>query len=73
MNTATLPGVSASHMRGADTARAIPDHGTRARYGHRSLACRCNACTAANTRYQQRYRQVVRAKWEPRPWEQLTL
>jgi hypothetical protein len=37
--------------------RVVPPHGARARYMHRSLACRCAACTAANTRYMADYRR----------------
>lgn len=55
--------------------RVVPEHGTRARYLHRTLRCRCPACTRANTAYMARYRATIaRAKsWEPRTWTQLTL
>ena len=41
----------------AATVRVVPPHGARARYLHRSLACRCPTCTAANTRYMAGYRR----------------
>jgi hypothetical protein len=39
------------------TVRVVPVHGTRARYLHRSVACRCVYCTAANTAYMADYRR----------------
>lgn len=38
------------------TVRVVPPHGARARYLHRTLQCRCAACTSANTRYIAAYR-----------------
>jgi hypothetical protein len=43
----------------AATVRVVPAHGARARYLHRSLACRCVECTAANTRYMANYRRAL--------------
>ncbi len=40
-------------------AQPPPAHGTRARYGHRSETCRCEACRQANTRYQAAYRAAA--------------
>lgn len=40
--------------------RVTPPHGSRARYLHRSLGCRCAACRQANTVYQAGYRLRVR-------------
>jgi len=73
MESARLPGMpSPGIVRTAAVVRAVPDHGTRARYLHRSLACRCRACTDANTAYQQVYRaRIARAAtWTPRQWTQ---
>jgi hypothetical protein len=39
------------------TVRVVPPHGTRARYLHRTLTCRCAACTAENTAYMADYRR----------------
>jgi hypothetical protein len=36
--------------------RPIPPHGLRARYFHRSEACRCEACREANARYMRAWR-----------------
>lgn len=47
--------------------RVEPAHGTRARYVHRSLGCKCPACTAANTAYIARYR-IARKPWHPATW-----
>jgi len=76
VDVARLPGVPGpARARVATVARAEPAHGSRARYGHRSLACRCDACTEANTAYQREYRaKVARAQaWRPRTWRQLEL
>lgn len=55
--------------------RVVPPHGTRRRYAHRTLACDCPACTAANAAYQRAYRARARTgeHWTPDRWEQLTL
>jgi hypothetical protein len=37
-----------------------PPHGTRARYGWKLGKCRCRACRAANTKWQQEYRDSKR-------------
>jgi hypothetical protein len=52
--------------------RVEPDHGTRARYVHRTLACHCPRCTAANTAYIARYRRD-KEPWQPRTWHQQAL
>lgn len=52
--------------------RVTPEHGTRARYLHRTLACRCVRCTRANTRYMASYRARPAREWTPRRYEQLT-
>ena len=59
----------------AATIRSVPPHGTRARYVHRTLRCRCPACTRANTAYIRGYRFAVAraAPWHPRTWRQLHL
>jgi hypothetical protein len=54
------------------TVRVVPPHGARARYLHRSLACRCPVCTAANTRYMAAYRRRLNVAATARH-EQLTL
>jgi len=36
--------------------RPIPEHGTRSRYEHRVLKCRCNDCRRANADYIAEYR-----------------
>lgn len=75
-SVARLPGVPAPEIaRTAAAVRAIPEHGTRARYVHRTLACRCPKCTAANTAYIRGYRaEIARASaWTPRTWTQLRL
>ena len=48
------------------TVRVVPPHGARARYLHRSLACRCPVCTAANTRYIADYRRRLYTEREVR-------
>lgn len=56
------------------TVRVVPPHGARARYMHRTLACRCAECTAANTRYMTGYRAAVRRRYRSgAAGEQLTL
>jgi hypothetical protein len=37
--------------------RVEPDHGTRARYVHRTFHCRCTDCRKSNTAYIARYRR----------------
>lgn len=46
----TLPGVRCpmTAQRGRP-AGPLPDHGTRARYQHRTTPCHCDRCKAANT------------------------
>lgn len=34
----------------------MPSHGTRARYNHKRLPCRCQRCRYANTAYIRSYR-----------------
>lgn len=62
-------------VRVGSVIRKVPEHGTRARYVHRTLRCRCPACTRANTDYIRRRRvAIARAEpWQPRTWTQLTL
>jgi len=52
--------------------RVEPDHGTRARYVHRTFKCRCPKCTAQNTAYIARYRKE-HSVWNPRTWSQQSL
>lgn len=37
-------------------AEPMPSHGTRARYNHKRLPCRCQRCRYANTAYIRSYR-----------------
>lgn len=53
--------------------RVEPDHGTRARYVHRTFKCRCDQCRAKNTRYQQNRREKIRSLWVPRTWTEQRL
>lgn len=41
--------------------KVVPEHGTRARYGWKKDPCRCKACRAANTQWQQDYRDSKNA------------
>lgn len=46
-------------MRGVTrypTDHPVAGHGTRARYNHRSAACHCPECAAANAAYMRAYR-----------------
>jgi hypothetical protein len=53
--------------------RVEPEHGTRARYVHRSLGCRCLACREANRAYIARYRHDMRIIHAHRSWQQPSL
>lgn len=68
-----LPGSGSERVSGV--VRVEPAHGTRARYVHRSLRCRCPECRLENTKYQRtrRARIARSAPWRPRSWNQLTI
>jgi len=53
--------------------RVEPDHGTRARYVHRTFKCRCMKCRAENTSYQQTRRHNLRMQYVPRTWTEQRL
>lgn len=50
--------------------RVVPAHGTRARYVHRTLSCRCSSCRSANAKYIARHRAGI---WAPTRFRQLTI
>lgn len=51
----------------------VPEHGTRERYQHRRMPCRCTVCRRANADYQAVYRASSLPPAIPRGWVQLEI